>query len=132
MENTLPQTETHRVASRLQELCSTGRYMEALTELYGDDAVHVEAMEMPGTPRITKGKPALVKAAEQFAKTTKVYGGSVGTPLVNGDQFVCSMTMDCEHTEGPMAGKRMEMTEHCLYTVRQGKIVEAKFFYPTC
>lgn len=125
---------TSRVAKRLHELCSAGKHDEALRELYADNARHIEAMEMPGSPykRITEGKPALMKMSEHWAKTTTVHSASVGVPQVNGDQFICDMTMDCTSSEGPMAGKRMNMSEKCLYTVKDGKISEARFFYVPC
>jgi predicted ester cyclase len=44
-------------------------------------------------------------------------------------QFVVPMTMDCTSNEGPMAGQRMNMSETALYTVKNGKITEGKFFY---
>ncbi|HPO93892.1 MAG TPA: nuclear transport factor 2 family protein [Phycisphaerales bacterium] len=128
---TQPMTDTHKVANRFYELCTAGEYDRAMKELYADDARHVEAMEMPGSPykRITEGKPALVKMSEHWRKTTTVHGGTVSKPLVNGDQFVCEMSLDCTSSEGPMAGQRMKMSETCLYTVKNGKISEAKFFY---
>lgn len=122
---------TEQVAKRLTELCSTGKYDEAMRELYADDARHVEAMEMPGSgcERVTEGKAELLKKSEQWEKSTQVHSASCGQPLVNGDQFVCEMKMDVTSSEGPMAGQRMDMSETCLYTVKEGKISEAKFFY---
>lgn len=124
-------TPTDIVANRLYELCNAGKFDQAMNELYADNARHVEAMEMPGSDckRITEGKPALLKMSEKWAKTTTVHSATVGKPLVNGDQFVCEMTMDCTSTEGPMANQRMQMKETCLYTVKNSKITEAKFFY---
>jgi ketosteroid isomerase-like protein len=129
---TLPPTETETVANRLYELCSKGQYQEAMAELYADNARHVEVMDCPGSPykRITEGKAALTKMSEHWAKTTTVHSASIGQPIANGDQFVVEMKMDCTSSEGPMAGKRMQMAETCLYTVKNGKITEAKFFYP--
>jgi hypothetical protein len=125
---------TAAVANRLVELCNTGRYHEAMQELYADNARHVEAMEMPGSPykRITEGKANLIKMSEHWGRTTTVHSASCGPALVNGDQFICQMSMDCTSSEGPMAGQRMQVTEQCLYTVVNGKITEAKFFYPGC
>jgi hypothetical protein len=115
-------------------MCSVGKHHEAMQELYADNARHVEAMEFPGSPykRVTEGKPNLLKMSEQWGKTTTVHSMSCGQPLVNGDQFICEMSMDCTSSEGPMAGQRMQMTEYCLYTVKDGKITEARFFYPSC
>ncbi|HLO42585.1 MAG TPA: nuclear transport factor 2 family protein [Phycisphaerales bacterium] len=134
MNNTMPQSETHTVAKRFHELCSAGKFDDAMRELYADDARHVEAMEMPGSPykRITQGKPALLEMSERWNKHTTVHSCTVGAPLVNGDQFICEMKMDCTSSEGPMAGQRMQMEEQCLYTVKNGKIAEAKFFYGGC
>lgn len=125
---------TQKVADRLCELGNSGRFHEAMIELYADNARHVEAMEMPGSPykRVTEGKPALVKMSEHWGKTTTVHSASVGKPVVNGDQFICEMKMDCTSGEGPMAGQRIQMAEQCLYTVKNGKITEAKFFYGNC
>jgi ketosteroid isomerase-like protein len=38
------------------------------------------------------------------------------------------MEIDCSHKEGPMQG-RHQMKEICVYTVKDGKIVRAEFFY---
>jgi ketosteroid isomerase-like protein len=123
-----------KVADRLAELCSTGQGHQAMQELYADNARHVEAMEMPGSPykRVMEGKPTLLKMSEHWGKTTTVHSASCSKPLVNGDQFVCEMKIDMTSNEGPMAGQRMAMAETCLYTVKDGKITEAKFFYGGC
>ena len=123
--------DTKQVADRLTTLCNTGQFHEAMVELYADNARHVEAMEMPGSPykRIMEGKPILLQMSEHFGKTHQIHSASCGKPLVNGDQFVCEMAMDITHGDGPMKGHRMQMAETCLYTVKDGKITEAKFFY---
>ncbi len=122
---------TTQIANRLCDLGNAGKFHEAMQELYAENARHVEAMETPGSPykRVLEGKPALLKMSEHWGKTTTVHGASVGKPLVNGDQFVCEMSIDCTSSEGPMAGQRIDMKETCLYTVKNGKISEAKFFY---
>ena len=120
---------TQKVANRLVELMSTGKNLDAIKELYADNARHVEAMEGPGCARILEGKQTLLQKAEQFHKSTTVHDASVGKPIVNGDQFVLPMSLDCTCSEGPMAGQRMNMSETALYTVKNGKITEGKFFY---
>lgn len=125
---------TETVANRLFALCNSGKFHEAMQELYADNARHIEPMEMPGSPykRIMEGKKALLDMSENWAKTTTVHSASMGQPLVNGDQFVCEMAMSCTASQGPMAGQRMDVKEICLYTVKGGKITEAKFFFPGC
>lgn len=122
-------TATQKIAQRLVELCTAGKYREAIVELYADNARHVEVMDGPGCSRITESKRTLLEKADHWAKTTTVHGQSIGKPLVNGDQFVCAMTMDCTSSDGPMANQRMNMSETALYTVKNGKITEGKFFY---
>lgn len=126
-----PPTQTELVAKRLVELCREGKHLDAIKELYADNARHIEAMEMPGgdCKRITEGKKALLEMGEKWSKTTTVHSASVGPALSNGDQFICEMKMDCTASEGPMAGQRMNMSEFAQYTVQNGKISEAKFFY---
>ncbi len=120
---------TERVARRLTELCAAGKHEQAMTELYAENARHVEVMDAPWCPRLIEGKAAVMKKGEEFAKGTTVHAQSCSAPLVNGDQFVCTMTMDCTASQGPMAGQRMNISETALYTVKNGKIVEGKFFY---
>jgi len=122
-------TATQTVATRLAELVETGKNLDAIKELYADNARHVEVMDGPGCERITAGKASLLQKAEQFAKSTTVHSASIGKPIVNGDQFVVPMSLDCTSTDGPMANMRMNMSETALYTVKNGKITEGKFFY---
>jgi hypothetical protein len=125
-------TQTDTLAARFYELASTGQNETIMREMYADDCKHVEAMEMPGCPRITSGKPALIEKAIKFKQSITVHGGTCSKPMVNGDQFICEMTMDCTANDGPMAGQRMNMREYCLYTTKNGKITEARFFYNGC
>ncbi len=123
---------TAKVAKRLVELCRTGKNLDAIKELYADDAAHVEAMTMPGAPpesRTLRGKPALLAKAEQFAKGTTIHSATCGDPRVNGEQFACEMALDATAKEGPMAGQRMNIQETAIYTVKNNKVAEARFFY---
>ncbi len=120
---------TQKVATRLAELCTSGKNLDAIKELYADNARHVEVMAGPGCDRIMEGKQTILEKADKFAKTTTIHGSSVGKPIVNGDQFICPMSLDATCSDGPMAGQRMNMVETALYTVKNGKITEGKFFY---
>ena len=122
---------TEAVANQLKELCDAGKCREAIEELYADNARHVEAMEMPESPfsRVSEGKQKLLEMSDYWEKCNEVHSFECGAPLINDNQFVCEMKMDVTSSEGPMAGQRMSMQETCLYTVEDGKITEAKFFY---
>lgn len=120
---------TQKVASRFVELIAAGKNLDAIKELYADNARHVEVIAAPGCERITEGKATITARAERFHKTTTVHGATVGKAVVNGDQFLLPMSLDCTATEGPMANHRMNMQETALYTVKNDAITEAKFFY---
>jgi ketosteroid isomerase-like protein len=120
---------TQKVGDRLVELMKAGKSMDAIRELYADNVRSVEVMAGPGCDRITEGKKTILEKAEQFWKSMTVHSATCGKAIANGDQFVCEMTMDCTASEGPMANQRMQMSETALYTVRNGQIVESKFFY---
>lgn len=120
---------TDKVAKRLVELMKGGKNLDAIRELYADNARHIEVMEGPGCERITEGKPKLLQKAEQFHNSITVHGSTLGTPITNGDQFILPMSLDSTFNEGPMKGHRMNMSETALYTVKNGKIAEARFFY---
>lgn len=125
-----PHTEqTTTVANRLCELMAAGKDLEAMDELYADDARHIEAMSMDGSSRVTEGKENLKAKMVEFMNSIEVHDGGVGKPFPHDDQFIVEMWMDCTFKEGPMAGQRYNMKEQGLYTVRDGKIAEAKFFY---
>lgn len=123
---------TQKVADRFFALVNEGKNIDAIRELYADNSRHVEVMGGPGCERICEGKASLLEKAEKFHKTTTIHSASVGKPVVNGDQFVCPMSLDCTCGEGPMAGQRMNISETALYTVKNGKITEGKFFYSMC
>ena len=110
---------TEKVAHRLVELMTSGKNLDAIRELYADSARH----------RIVEGKAKLLEKAEQFHNSITVHGSTLGTPITNGDQFILPMSLDSTFNDGPMKGHRMNMTETALYTVKSGKISEAKFFY---
>jgi len=116
---------TAQVAKRLVELCREGKYQEAQDELYSKDAVSVE---MEGSQGIgdAKGLDAIREKGRQFNEMVEaVHGGSVGDPIVEGNWFAITMTMDAT-----MKGRgRVNMQEICVYQVRDGRIVREQFFY---
>ena len=118
---------TEAVAKRLVELCRKGEHEQAQRELYASDAVSIE---MPGAPAgamgDTKGLEAIYEKGRQFAAMVEtMHGGSVSDPVVAGNWFSVSMSMDVT-----FKGRgREQMSEICVYHVRDGKVVSEQFFY---
>lgn len=116
-----------RIAARLVELCREGKYEEAQLELYADDAVSIEPEGLPpGALGNAAGLPAILEKGRQFgAMVEAVHGGSVSEPVIADNWFSVAMAMDVT-----MKGRgRMQMSEICVYRVRDDKIVQEQFFY---
>ena len=75
---------------------------------------------------IAHGKEALRQKGEWWQANHEVHGGSVEGPYVNGDQFAVRFKFDIT----PKAtGERVTMDEVGVYTVKDGKITEERFYY---
>ena len=120
---------TIEVGKKLVELCAAGKYLEAIDALYGPDIVSLEAAAMPGMPARIEGFKAVREKSEKFVRTHEIHSQSCTGPWPHGDRLIVLMKIDTTPSEGPMAGKRMQFDEACLYTVKDGKIVQEEFFY---
>jgi ketosteroid isomerase-like protein len=117
------------VGRKLVALCQEGKNLEALDTLYDKDAESIEAMGMPEMPAEMKGLDALRKKNQWWFANNEVHSGSARGPFPNGDRFAVIFNYDVTPKSGPMAGRRMQMEEVGLYTVKGGKIVREEFFY---
>jgi len=122
-------SDTMEVGKKLVELCQQGKSMEAIQTLYSQDIVGIEAMSTPAMPARTEGLAAIKAKAEWWEKNHEVHGGKVDGPWPHGDRFIVRFTYDVTAKAGPMAGKRMNLDEAALYTVKDGKVVKEEFFY---
>lgn len=117
---------TMEIARKLVELCKQGKNSEALDTLFGEDAVSVEAIEMPGGQKETRGLAGIRGKGEWWVNNHEVHSASVTGPWPHDDRFIVGFQYDV--TNKP-SGNRMKMDETALYTVRNGKIVREEFFY---
>jgi len=119
--------QTTEVANKYVSLCRAGKNEEALKTLFADDAVSVEAMAMPEMPQEARGIAAIKAKGEWWSSNHEVHSVSVWGPWPNGDRFIVGFRFDV--TNKP-SGKRMQMEEAALFTLRDGKIIREEFFYP--
>jgi hypothetical protein len=117
---------TQDVADELVELCSEGKFSEAIEALYSDDIVSMEASAPPGGSRESKGIAAVKGKAQWWAENHEVHGCEVDGPLVAGSHFTVTFSLDV--TFKPQ-NKRFTMEEVAVYKVADGKIVYEEFFY---
>ncbi|KRA17349.1 nuclear transport factor 2 family protein [Lysobacter sp. Root604] len=118
---------TEQIAQRLVELCRKGEYDQAQVELYAEDAVSIEPEGLP--PEAlgnAHGMEAIREKGRKFNESIEtMHGSSCSDPVVAGNWFSVSMRLDVT-----MKGMgRIDMSEICVYRVRDGKIVHEQFFY---
>lgn len=115
---------TQQIAHRLVALCREARYEEAQRELYADDAVSHEPYATPNFAQETRGLPAIIEKGRKFSSMVETMHGTwVSDPLVAANSFACTMRLDVT-----MKGQgRMDMSELCVYTVKDGRIDSERF-----
>lgn len=111
------------IAHDLVALCRAGKFSESGEKYWADDVVSVEAM---GEEAVSHGKAAARGKGEWWAGAHEVHGVEVEGPYVNGDQFAVRFKMDVTVKE---TGVRHQMDEVGVYTLKNGKIAEERFFY---
>jgi ketosteroid isomerase-like protein len=117
---------TKEVADKVVDLCSQGKFNEAVDQLYSPDIVSMEAGAPPGQSRESKGIEAVRAKGEWWVANHDVHGVKVEGPLVAGSHFSVLFKLDV--TFKPQ-GKRFQMEEIAVYKVVDGKIVYEEFFY---
>ena len=118
------------VGKKLAELCRQNKWMEAVDSLYSPDIVSIEAQPLTQMPQRTEGITKVREKTVWWEQNHEVHSAEVGGPWPHGDRFIVTMKIDVTSKTGPMAGKRATFDEACLYTVKNGKIVQEEFFFP--
>jgi ketosteroid isomerase-like protein len=115
---------TAETAHAFTNLLKQGSHIEAAQRFNAPTIVSIEAMDGP-MARL-EGADAVKAKSDWWYANHEVHAASAEGPYVNGDQFAVKFHLDVTAKE---SGARMQMTEVGLYTVRDGKIVEERFFY---
>ena len=115
---------TQEIAQRLVALCRLGKFEEAQQELFAPNAVSIEPYASPGVAKQTEGLPAIMEKGRRFmSMIEQTHALTVSDPIVAGNAFGCMMRLDVT-----MKGQgRMDMSELCLYQVKEGRIVAEEF-----
>lgn len=111
------------IARDVVNLNKHGKFAEAGEKYWADNVVSIEPA---GEHAEIKGKAAVRSKGEEWSKHNEVHSALVEGPYINGNQFVVRFKMDMT---AKATGKRQTMDEVGLYTIRNGKIVEERFFY---
>jgi hypothetical protein len=121
-------TNTATIAEELVSLCREGRNGDAINTLYSPDIVSIESMGNESMPREQKGIDAIRGKNQWWAENNEVHSATVDGPFLGDDKFAVYYNYDV--TFKP-TGKRNNMEEMALYTVKDGKVVREQFFYRT-
>ncbi|MEO6583406.1 MAG: nuclear transport factor 2 family protein [Ferruginibacter sp.] len=116
---------TKETANKLVEICRSGDLEKAQKELFADDAVSIEPEASPAFEKETKGLSAILEKGKKFSSMVeKMHSITVSDPLIGSNSFAVTMRLDVTmNQEG-----RMDMTELCVYKVKDGKIISEEFF----
>ena len=116
---------TKEIARKLKKLCEQGDFETAQKELFANDAVSIEPMASEAFAKEVHGLDAILKKGKKWEEmVTKTHSLEVSEPIVAGNTFALTMRMDVTMKNG----KREDMTELCVYNVKDGKIVSEQFF----
>lgn len=115
---------TNEVAAAFAALCKAGDHQGAAAQFNAPDIVSLEAFDGP-MARVEGAQAVEAKSAWWYG-AHEVHEALTEGPWVNGDQFTLHFTLDVTEKA---SGKRTRMNEIGLYTVRDGKVVEERFFY---
>lgn len=111
------------VARAFADLCKADKHLEAGEQFWADDVVSLEAW--PGDMARCAGRAAVRAKSDWWYANHEVHSAETFGPYVHGDQFALRFVIDVT----PKGGERLQMEEIGLYSVRNGKVVEERFFY---
>lgn len=121
LENVMSIKDT---AHAFTDLLKSGDHTGAAERFNAEDIVSYEAME--GPMAVCRGRDAVKQKSDWWYANHEIHDVTSEGPFINGDQFAVRFTMDITAKE---SGQRMQMTEIGLYTVKDAKITEERFYY---
>lgn len=117
--------DTKEIATRLAEHCRQGDFEGAQAALFSADAVSLEPYATPDFAVETKGLEAIKAKGKKWNEMVEqVHAIEVTDPIIANNSFALTMRM---HVTTKGHGE-MDMTELCVYEVKDGKIVSERFF----
>jgi len=124
-ERSLSPHDIAAIAADFTALWRTGDFQAAGEKYWADDVVSIEPREMPdGTDAECRGIEAVREKNLRWCSTHGIEDLSLDGPFVTGDQFALFADMLIAH-----AGQRTPHSEIAVFAVRDGRIVEERFFY---
>ena len=117
---------TKDVADDLIALWTAKQFAESGDKYWAEDVVSIEPGGPPGMDPVSRGIEAVRAKSAWWADAHETHSVKVTGPFVNGDQFIVGFEMAVTRKA---TGETFDMHEQALYTLRDGKIAEERFFY---
>lgn len=95
---------------------------EGYQAYWSDDIISLEPQQ--GEMARTEGRNALLQKHAWWNANAEMHSTTADGPYVFGNQFAVRFTMDVT-----MNGQRTQSSEIGVYTLKDGKIAEERFFY---
>lgn len=114
------------IANGLVDLCRQGKHLKAVEKYYSDNIVSVESASAPGMLAEMKGIDAIRGKNQWWVDNHEVHSAEVNGPYLAENQFAIQFKFDVTQKG---SGKRFQMEEMGLYTVKDGKVVHEHFYY---
>ncbi len=115
---------TKQIADDVVAMAKAGNLDGIGARYWADDVVSIEAMDGPMGRMV--GKEAVHGKGVWWNGAHEVHSAEAHGPYVNGDQFAVRFVMDVTQKA---SGQRMTLDEVAIYTLKDGKIAEERFFY---
>lgn len=116
---------TAEVAAGFTALWRVGEFRAAGEKYWADDVVSIEPRALPdGTRAECRGIDAVRRKNLRWCSTHGIEDLSLDGPFVTGDCFALFADMLIAH-----AGQLTPHSEIAVFSVRDGRIVEERFFY---
>lgn len=117
---------TAAVANKMVELCKQFKNFEAMTTLYADNIVSVEATPRPTGGHETAGKEAVIGKSAAWAAAHEIHSAGCEGPFLLLDRFAVIFDFDVTKKD---TGVRTALREIGVYTVSNGLITREEFYY---
>jgi len=122
---TEPPTTIAEIAADFTALWLAGEFRAAGEKYWADDVVSIEPRPLhDGVDAECRGIEAVRKKNLRWFSTRGIEDLSVDGPFVTGDHFALFADMLIAH-----GGRRIPHSEFVVFAVRDGKIVEERYFY---
>lgn len=123
MSETRPTTA--EIAADFTALWLAGNFCAAGEKYWADDVVSIEPRDLPdGTSAVCRGIEAVRTRVLSWVATHGIEDLSIDGPLITGDHFALFADMLIVH-----AGRSKPHSRIAVFKVRDGRIVEERFFY---